>query len=335
MTRDQVENVIDKLDGMGLIRKARVTGSWYQIACPSHSNGQEKRPSCGVLLEDQYKNGQLYPAGMCHCFTCHYSGSIQKWVQDVLNNHGVAGTGVSWLEENIPGFKIDSTQIQSLLPDGMLNSLMDKYAADNLRMRLSTSGQQFVSEEELASYRYTVPYMYNRRLTDEIIDKFDVGFDANYIPPGRSKKLPCITFPVCDAQGRPLFIARRSVEGKFWSYPPNVTKPVYGLSKLPRECKSVVVVESIFNCLTSWIYGYPAVALLGTGNSYQIDQLKKLGTREFVLCLDGDDAGRKASEKLKKSLQGHAIVWTIHMPDGKDLNDCTKEEFLKLYAERE
>jgi DNA primase len=51
--------------------------------------------------------------------------------------------------------------------------------------------------------------------------------------------------------------------------------------------------------------------------------------------MDGDEAGRKATEKLKKALKSVAMVWVIHMPDGKDLNDCTKEEFEQLYARRD
>ena len=114
-----------------------------------------------------------------------------------------------------------------------------------------------------------------------------------------------------------------------------VTKPVYGIYELPKDCKSVIVCESVFNALTAVVYGYNAVALLGTGNQYQIDQLKKLGVREFTICLDGDEAGRKGTEKLKKALSGVGMVWTIQMPVDKDVNDCTKEEFDKFYASRE
>lgn len=62
MTRQQVEAVVDQLDTLGLIRKGKITGDWYTIHCPFHNNGQEKKPSCGVLLQEQVKNGQVYPA---------------------------------------------------------------------------------------------------------------------------------------------------------------------------------------------------------------------------------------------------------------------------------
>lgn len=57
MIRQEVESVVDKLDNMGLIRKSRITGDWYTTYCPFHKDGQEQKPSCGVLLVDQMKNG--------------------------------------------------------------------------------------------------------------------------------------------------------------------------------------------------------------------------------------------------------------------------------------
>ena len=87
--------------------------------------------------------------------------------------------------------------------------------------------------------------------------------------------------------------------------------------------------------MTAIKYGYQAVALLGTGTSYEIEQLKQLGVQEFVLCLDGDEAGQRGTEKLKKALSKVALVWTITMPPDKDINDCTEDEFNKFYSMRE
>ena len=334
MTRDQVISVVEKLDSSNLIRKGRVSGDWYTIHCPFHSNGQEKKPSCGILLQDQTKNGRTYKAGMFHCFACGYSKDLEGGVGDLLKQHSITTSSLDWLKSILPGFKLDASEVDTLVPDELFGSLVDKYASESIRVRV-LGAPKYVSEQELASYRYTVPYMYQRKLTDAIIEKYDVGYDANHIPPGRSKPLPCVTFPVRDVQGNTLFFCRRSIVGKYFNYPEGVTKPVYGLYELPKDCKSVIICESVFNALTAVVYGYNAVALLGTSNPYQIDQLKKLGVREFVLCLDGDEAGMRGAKKLKAALSEHAIVWTIHMPVDKDLNDCTKEEFDKLYSMRE
>lgn len=329
-----VEVILEKLQSFGFIRIHKQVGDYMQIYCPFHSDGNERKPSCGVLLNEQFKNGRRYPQGWTHCFTCGYAESLPDMISDLLKLKSISQTGIDWLIQNIPGFQADfEADYQQLIPDNLMNALTDNFAVQYLQS-LTQPEVEYVSEAELASYRFTIPYMYERRLTDEIIDKFDVGYDANWVAPGRKTPTPCVTFPVRDKDGHTLFFCRRSVQGKFFNYPTDVTKPVYGLYELPPNCKSVIICESCFNALTCWVYGRPAVALLGTGNSYQIQQLKELGVQEFILAFDPDDAGRRATNKLKKALKSVAIVWSfVGIPPGKDINDLTKEEFDALTLE--
>lgn len=329
-----VEVILEKLQSFGFIRIHKQVGDYMQIYCPFHSDGNERKPSCGVLLNEQFKNGRRYPQGWTHCFTCGYAESLPDMISDLLKLKSISQTGIDWLIQNIPGFQADfEADYQQLIPDNLMNALTDNFAVQYLQS-LTQPEVEYISEAELASYRFTIPYMYERRLTDEIIDKFDVGYDANWVAPGRKTPTPCVTFPVRDKDGHTLFFCRRSVQGKFFNYPTDVTKPVYGLYELPPNCKSVIICESCFNALTCWVYGRPAVALLGTGNSYQIQQLKELGVQEFILAFDPDDAGRRATNKLKKALKSVAIVWSfVGIPPGKDINDLTKEEFDALTLE--
>lgn len=319
--------VIDKLAEFELIRKHKRVGNYMQIYCPFHNDGKERKPSCGILLVDEFRGGKKYPQGFTHCFTCGYAHTIDQTITDLMKQQNIQKSGVDWLVENIPGFELEDTESDFLIPNELMGALLSKYAVDYIST-LTSKKQEYVSEEELAKYRFTVPYMYERKLTDELIEKFDVGFDANWIPPGRKKPVPCITFPVRDINGNTLFFCRRAISTKLFNYPQGVTKPVYGLYELPNGCKSVVVCESCFNAITSTRYGRPAVALLGTGNSYQIQQLKELGVREFILAFDPDEAGQRATAKLKKALRSVAIVWSFDgIPPGKDINDLTQEEF--------
>lgn len=325
--------VVDKLAEFGLVRPNKIINNYYSIYCPFHSGGQEKKPSCGVLISDEYRNGQRYRAGWFHCFSCQTSKDLNEAVTELLKQHSIQKNGFDWLKENVPGFE-EEFEFEYLVPQDLMESLNNKFAIDYIKEKKNET-PEYVSEEELASYRFTVPYMYERKLTDEIIAKYDIGYDANWIPPGRKKPVPCITFPVRDEQGRTLFFCRRSIQGKMYSLPTGVTKPVYGLDMIPPGTTSVVVCESIINALTCVSWNYPAVALLGTGNSYQLQQLKRFGCKEFVICMDGDDAGRRATEKLKSQLKSVAIVWSIKMPDGKDVNDCSRQEFDELYRNKE
>lgn len=323
--------ILQKLESMGFLRTHKQVGNYMQIYCPFHNDGNERKPSCGVLLHDEIRAGQKYSQGFTHCFTCGFAHTLPEAITELLKLKKISQSGMDWLIENIPGFDADdNSSFELLLPTDVMEALNEHYAVSYIQS-LTKPKAQYVSEEELASYRFTVPYMYERKLTDEIIEKFDVGYDANWIAPGRKKATPCITFPVRNKDGNTLFFCRRSIQGKFFNYPTGVTKPVYGLFELPKNCKSVIICESAFNALTCWVYGKPAVALFGTGNSYQIQQLKELGVNEFILAFDPDEAGRKATEKLKKALKSVAIVWSFEgIPQGKDINDLTKEEFEAL-----
>ena len=80
--------------------------------------------------------------------------------------------------------------------------------------------------------------------------------------------------------------------------------------------------------MQSW--GYPAVALLGTGSAKQFEILNKTGIREYNLAFDGDSAGDKGIEKFKKAIRKDVFVNVIRIPRGKDVNDLTKKEFEEL-----
>ena len=272
-----------------------------------------------------------------NCFTCNFAKPMPDAINEILKQRHISKSGLDWLKENVPDFEegYEQGDFEYLIAPELSQALTAKYAVDYISTLVQTDQGNYVTEKELASYRLTVPYMYQRGLTDELIEKYDIGYDANFIPPGRKKPLPCITFPVKDLQGNVLFLCRRSVEGKFFHYPQGVEKSVYGIYELPKNTKSVLVAESCLNALKACRFGYNAVALLGTGTSHEIDQLKQLGVQEFVLCLDGDEAGQRGMEKLKNALRRVALVWTIKMPVDKDINDCTKEEFDALYATRE
>lgn len=329
-----VELILNKMQDMNLIRLARITGNYYQVYCPIHNNGQENKASCGILLHEEVRNGRRYPQGFCHCFSCGWAKSLPETITQILKNKNIGKSGLDWLNENIPGFEGEDIDFDYLIPQPLFQSLQSSYAVDYINSKIIPESKSYVSESELSSYRLTVPYMYQRGLTDEIIEKYDIGYDAHYIPAGRKKEIACITFPVRDREGNTLFLCRRSIEGKHFFMPSQITKSVYGIYELPKYCTSVIICESCFNALTAIKYGYNAVALLGTGTPYEINQLKELGVQEFVLCLDGDEAGHKGAAKLKRALCKNAIIWTINMPIDKDLNDCTKEEFEILYEAR-
>ena len=285
-----------------------------QFNCPIHADGQERNPSCGISIINQ----EGVPAGTVHCFTCGYTASLEQMISHCFGKDDEGAFGREWLIKNFLTISIENRK------DIILDLQRDNNKIAN----------NYITEEELDSYRYYHPYMYKRKLTDEIIEKFDVGFDKHFELKDKFGKvksvLRCLTFPVRDINGNTLFIARRSVDIKFFHYPEGVNKPIYGLYELPKDAKEVIVCEGILDALTCYVYGKPAVALLGLGTEYQYDQLRKLGCRKIITALDPDEAGQKATARLKKALQGNKLVTSYMIPEGKDVNDLTKKEFENL-----
>lgn len=332
----EVEEILNYLQSIGILRLNKPAGDYYSVYCPFHNYGNEKHSSCGVLLHDIVRDGKITKSGFWHCFTCGAAYSMQDGIRKLVSLYDITNDQYEVLKSMVGELYTSNMVSDDLIPNDIMQQLNSKYAISYLKSILAPS-ISYVSEEELSSYRYTIKYMYDRGLTDDIIDRYDIGFDMNYIPPGRKHPVPCVTFPVRDHTGGTLFIARRSVEGKQFYLPQSIQKPVYGIYELPYGTSSVIVAESCFNALTAVKFGYPAVALFGTGTSYQVDQLRRLGVNEYILCLDGDEAGFNASLKLKKKLQDVGMVWIIRMPDGKDLNDFKDDKagFLELYNNRE
>ena len=89
-----VVKILEKLEELGYVRLSRVTGDYYTVYCPFHKDGQERKPSCGVLLHDVYKNRQRYPAGMWHCFTCGHAKNMVASVSDILKMHKLSTSGL-------------------------------------------------------------------------------------------------------------------------------------------------------------------------------------------------------------------------------------------------
>jgi len=298
------------------------TTDHIQFSCPFHKGGQELKPSCGITKKDIYQGGKLVKAGTVHCFTCGMVCSLEEMISYVFDRDDFGIFGSEWLRKNFLTVEYENR------PELVLDTSRGK--------KNNNTTINYVSEEELDSYRYVHPYMYTRKLTDEIIELFDVGYDKDFVltsKAGKKYHCKCITFPVRDETGGTLFIARRSVETKMFHYPQGVLKPVYGLyelSKLSEYPKELCICESIIDCLTLWTHKKYAVALNGLGTDYQFGQLLKLPIRKFIIATDSDKAGMDAREKIKRKLKTRMLTEYI-LPEGrKDINECTWEEIENL-----
>lgn len=310
-----------RLNNIDYMQKMKPAGNSIQVCCPYHAQGLERRPSAGIRKSD----------GKFHCFACgeiHELNEVISYCFGYDSEHDAAGAyGWKWLLKNFATVAVEERQ-----PIKLNLSRQQVKAAKKI---------EYVSEEELDKYRYYHPYWRKRGITDEaIIELFDLGYDRDS---------DCITFPVRDVSGRTLFVAKRSTKTKYFHYPKDVEKPLYGLYEYHKVCTTgivggrcngkteflrrlneIIVCESMLDALSFWTVGKYAVALNGLGSELQLDQLRQLPCRKLILATDNDKAGMKARERIRKNIKNKIITEYI-FPDGrKDANDCSPEELRNL-----
>jgi DNA primase len=70
--------------GIPLLHSVKVVNNNIMITCPYHKNGQERSPSCGILLKDRVSHDKVYKAGTVHCFTCGETHTIEEMITHVF-----------------------------------------------------------------------------------------------------------------------------------------------------------------------------------------------------------------------------------------------------------
>lgn len=296
------------------LQKSHDAGRNIQVQCPYHGNGQERRPSAGILKKD----------GTFHCFACGAVHTLPEVISYVFGKDDMFGKwGMKWILKNFATVKVEEREDVEI--DLERNNISNK---SDVLDSSDSNKSNYVTEEELDSYRYYHKYWTERGITDDdIIELFDLGYD---------KRTNCITFPVRDIDGNCLFVARRNVETKWFNYPKDVEKPLYGLYEMKLEnvrCDKhtkLYITESMIDCILLWQAGKYAVALNGLGNELQFKQLRELPIRHYVLATDNDESGRKARDRIKFNIP-RKMFTEIDFPRAiKDIGECTKEQIQNI-----
>ena len=290
-----IENILYKVRSEltnGKLKDIKRKAGQVCITCPCHDGGRESTASCFVNDD-----------GVWHCFACQESGNICKLVGACFDEDEKFGK--KWLLANYVGDTIIEHE-STFLPDDLFEDKKIKV----------------LDESILDSYEEWHPYLAKRHLSPSICKLFKVRYD-------REKEM--IVFPVWDENNRLVMLTRRSVNNKTFLIDKNVEKPVYLLNYILNSgITEVTICESQINALTCLTYGYPAVALFGTGTKYQYDILNKSGIRHYYLAFDGDEAGMKGTLRFLKNIRDDVFVDVLMIPKGKDVNDLTQDEFDSL-----
>ena len=294
---DILDVLYQECDGNYLKHRVR-KADYISISCPFHNEGQEHHPSCSVYNREDNENVAF---GTFHCFTCQKKGPLYVLVSKVL---GISYTEAKyWLIEHFSNVYTD----RQLMLSDFVEEKPKKY---------------YLDKSILDKYSYLHPYQFKRGLSEEVIKKFHIGWNPD---------TDSITFPVWDEHNNLLGITERSTKYKRFYIPEDLDKPVYLLNYIKQNnITDVVVCESQINTLTCWTWGIPAIGLFGTGSNKQYKILQKSGIINYHLAFDGDLAGEHGAKRFIQHMPQSVFIDIIKIPQGKDVNDLTKEEFLSL-----
>jgi DNA primase len=281
------------------LRKVKNCGNDNIMAiCPFHrdpvNGGDEHTASFTMSLT----------RGLYHCFSCHESGPLGKFLKQMGVSSARIATEYKYVLEDVERFRstkpnpLRVTVAAEPLPEGLLGLF------DSCPTRLLNEGYE-----------------------ESLLAKLDIGFD---------KRHQRITFPLRDEQGRLVGISGRTVTDERPRYkvydteylafdlPARETKKrallwnlhsVYPAVYLGRDGeKSVVVVEGFKACMKLLQAGIiNVVALLGSHMSLEQQwTIERLGADAVYLMLDNDDAGYEgrvnAGRALSKALSDVRIV---------------------------
>jgi len=142
----------------------------------------------------------------------------------------------------------------------------------------------------------------------------------------REHFLNCLSFPIMDDNENTIGIYGRA------STSSAAVKHLYlkgkhlGVfnRKVSKIYDSIILTESIIDALSLIEAGFDNTqALYGTNGltDFHLKRLKEDRVKEIIIALDNDDAGQKASEKLKERLVAEDFDVKIIYPDNKDWNE--------------
>lgn len=294
-TREDIKSVLSMLNLLEGANEMR-SSNMIMIRCPFH---KDVSPSLSI----QYNYG-----GVWKCFAGCGSGTFTSFIYKYYQGDIKAAKELIAKFQKQPEYRIDH--------------LSERTKRKEVEI---PKWSEFATEEDLLKYKDEEwKYSVGRGISKEVCRKFGLGYD-------REKR--SVTFPVYDENKKCILVCERSVDEKRFYIPHGIIKPVvyiHEAAEFANKCGRgwVVLCESIYNALTCWTNGIPAVALLGSANEVQEKMLSEYATiRGVMLAFDGDYGGDVAAEKWKKVLADKKLIAEVKMPKGKDVNDLTQEEF--------
>ncbi len=340
----KIEEILDRVDIVALISRhveLKKSGRSYKGKCPFH---QEKTASFHVTPElRRFK-----------CFGCQAGGDAIAFVQRYLGKTFV--DAVKDLAREV-GVDLEAAVDPAAKERARLKEVTD-FAAEHFKQRLweplvGKKARDYLSSRgvgEEAARAFGLGWAPDEwgELADRLYERglLDFGEKAGLV--ARRQKgdgyydlfRGRLIIPIRSPEGRTIAFGGRLLEGdsgpKYLNSREsklyNKGEVLYGMDQAlneVRRLKQAVLVEGYFDCIGLHLAGVKnAVALCSTAlTGGHLALLKRCEAQELVLLLDGDEAGRKAVERLAGVLL--AAGWPCKvalLPEGDDPDTFARRE---------
>ncbi len=147
----------------------------------------------------------------------------------------------------------------------------------------------------------------------------------------------CVVFPVCDPDGciTTLYGRFTGAGSKRHLFLPERPTGLWNAVAL-KTYPEIILVESVIDALSVMMAGHHnVIAIQGTNglNERDIELFRKHGTQKITLLLDGDEAGKKAGQRLYEMLSSPFSCRLLCLPDNHDPNSFLVEHGAQKLAE--
>lgn len=337
----QKVSLIDVLEAFGIANSFRPIGKTLTGVCPlpGHAHGPSPNP-------EQFKinfKGGLY---LWHCFgDCQKGGDVVEFVKEMT---GFDNTHVRfWFADKFPDRlklrkgKTSSGSTASPSAPSLPKEKARANACEAIPQRADSEESSTIVPDTappLKPLRFhlnldsDVPYLRQRRLTPETIQKFGLGLCKKGMLKGY------VAIPVYDhpraADENPIGYLGRWPGEDFdrdgqdggrprYKFPPDFprNRVIYGLTEAlgTANIRPLIIVEGPFKLYDLVQKGFEnTVATFGASLSDEQARILAQTGRQLILMFDGDEAGQKGMRLAAGKLITQAFVRVARLPAGSD-----------------
>ncbi|MBI2415953.1 MAG: DNA primase [Candidatus Kerfeldbacteria bacterium] len=339
---DQIKQRLDLVEFAQEYLRLTKAGTNWRALCPFHN---EKSPSFMVSQDKQ----------IWHCFGCGKGGDIFTFLQEI---DGLAFPEALKILAQRAGVTLEHYQ-----PDwrNQKTSLLDIVAAAQryyhqqlLHDPLAVVAQQYLQHRGISTdaiVSFGLGYSHDR-WDDVLVHLRQQGYsEADIFAAGLSIKRDQggyydrfrarVMIPLYSVNGLVVGFTARSLRanepaGKYINSPQSTlydkSSMVYGLHRAKTSIKKLnaaIVVEGNFDVITAHYAGFPNVVAI-SGTAFTTAQLKLLQrySKNILLALDMDQAGRQATERsIMAALALGFNIRVIELPNQfKDPDECIRQQ---------